>query len=52
MSAVLAGLATGVVVGIIFGALRLAPPAPASWAGVAGIAGILAGWQIVSRWMA
>lgn len=47
MNAVLTALAAGIVVGAIFGALRLMPPAPASWAGVAGIVGIVAGWQLI-----
>lgn len=47
MNGVLAGLVAGIVVGAVFGALRLMPPAPASWAGVAGIVGIVAGWQLI-----
>lgn len=47
MNGVLAALAAGVVVGAVFGALRLMPPAPASWAGVMGIVGIVAGWQSI-----
>ena len=47
MNAILAALLAGIVVGAIFGALRLMPPAPASWAGVMGIVGIVAGWQLI-----
>lgn len=47
MTDILYGLLAGVVVGAIFGALRLMPPAPASWAGVVGIVGIVAGWQLI-----
>lgn len=47
MNAILAGLAAGAFVGIVFGLLRLVPPAPPTWAGVAGIVGIVAAWQIV-----
>ena len=47
MIAVLQGLALGLVVGVVFGLFRLQPPAPATWAGVAGIVGIVLGWMIV-----
>lgn len=45
-------LALGFTVGAIFGLFRLVPPAPASWAGVAGIIGIVAGWWLLSRILA
>jgi XapX domain-containing protein len=41
------GLALGLLVGAVFGLFRLAPPAPASWAGIAGIVGIFLGWLVV-----
>lgn len=49
MIAVLHGLLLGAIVGGVFALFRLVPPAPATWAGVAGIVGIVAGWQIVAR---
>ena len=42
-------LAVGLVVGGVFAAFRSVPPAPATWAGVAGIIGIVAGWQLVTH---
>lgn len=42
-------LATGASVGVVFALARLVPPAPPTWAGVAGIVGIVAGWQVVAR---
>jgi XapX domain-containing protein len=42
---------TGGVVGAVFAVVRLDPPAPATWAGLAGIAGIVAGWMAVSKWV-
>lgn len=47
MNDILAGLLVGLAVGVIFAMFRLVPPAPASWAGVAGIVGIVAGWQLI-----
>lgn len=47
MIAALQGLALGLVVGVVFGLFRLQPPAPATWAGVAGIVGVVLGWMIV-----
>lgn len=41
------GLLLGLVVGCLFGLFRLAPPAPATWAGIAGIVGIFLGWLVV-----
>lgn len=49
MIPVLQGLVTGLVVGAAFGVLRLTPPAPINWSGVAGIVGIVAGWMIFSN---
>lgn len=49
VNGILAGLLTGFVVGVVFAMFRLLPPAPASWAGVAGIVGIVAGWQIAAH---
>lgn len=49
MREVLVALAVGVAVGGVFALARSVPPAPATWAGVAGIVGIVAGWQIVAR---
>lgn len=46
---VLQGFLAGAAVGAVFGLLRLAPPAPQTWAGVAGIVGIVIAWQIVER---
>ena len=51
MIAVLQGLALGLVVGVVFGLFRLQPPAPATWAGVAGIVGIVLGWMVVSHFL-
>lgn len=51
MNGVLTALLAGIVVGAIFGALRLMPPAPGTWAGVAGIVGIVAGWQALTYLM-
>lgn len=46
---VVQSLAAGLAVGGVFGLLRLAPPAPQSWAGVAGIVGIVLAWWITNR---
>lgn len=54
MTTVLQALLLGAVVGLVFALARLLPPAPQAWAGVAGIVGIVAGWQLttlaVARW--
>lgn len=54
MTTVLQGLLLGALVGLIFALARLLPPAPQAWAGVAGIVGIVAGWQLTTygldRW--
>lgn len=47
VTGILQGLAFGALVGTLFALARLAPPAPGTWAGVAGIVGIVAGWQLV-----
>lgn len=49
VSAVLQALLLGAIVGAVFGFARLQPPAPATWAGVAGIIGIVGGWMIVGH---
>lgn len=51
MSAVLQALVLGALVGGVFAIARLVPPAPPTWAGVAGIVGIAAGWMLVGRWV-
>ena len=45
MSAVLLALLAGVVVGILFSAIKLPLPAPPALAGVMGIAGIYLGGE-------
>lgn len=49
MSAVLQGFLLGALVGLVFGLFNLAPPAPQTWAGVAGILGIVSAWWVVTR---
>ena len=51
MADILLALLVGAVVGAVFALARVVPPAPQTWAGVAGIVGILLGWQLVSRWL-
>ncbi|MGC6427097.1 MAG: XapX domain-containing protein [Akkermansiaceae bacterium] len=55
MTTILAALATGLLVGLIFTALKLPLPAPAVWSGVAGIVGILLGskiWEgVIAPWL-
>lgn len=41
-------LLVGLPVGGVFAVAGRVPPAPPTWAGVAGIVGIVAGWQLVS----
>lgn len=48
MIQVLQSLATGALVGALFGLFRAAPPAPATVAGIAGVVGIFAGWAIIT----
>ena len=48
MTEVLLALLVGLIVGAIFGGVGIVPPAPPTWAGVAGIVGIVAAWQAVS----
>lgn len=50
MIAVLAAIFCGLVVGAIFAFFTLPVPAPPSWAGVAGVAGITIGWRLV-EWL-
>lgn len=52
MTGVLQALAAGAFVGAVFGLLHIAAPAPATWAGVAGIVGIVAAWRLVGMWVA
>lgn len=40
-------LGTGIIVGAIFGLLKLPIPAPSTWTGVMGIVGILVGYLLV-----
>lgn len=47
MTEVALALLIGLVVGAVFAGFGSVPPAPATWAGVAGIVGIVAGWQAV-----
>lgn len=50
MTTILAAIGTGLLVGLIFSALKLPLPAPPVWAGVAGIVGIFLGgelWRIL-----
>lgn len=49
--AVAGALCTGFVVGVVFALVGLPPPAPASWAGLAGIVGIVVGWHLIARWV-
>jgi XapX domain-containing protein len=49
MSAVLQGFLLGALVGVVFALFKLVPPAPATWAGVAAIVGIVSGWWVVNR---
>jgi XapX domain-containing protein len=46
----LIALGTGLAVGAVFAFVNVAPPAPDTWAGVAGIVGIVAGWTIIGLW--
>lgn len=50
MTAVLA-LISGLVVGVIFGLLRLPIPAPPSIVGVLGIVGLWGGWSLVQTYL-
>lgn len=42
-------LATGMIVGAIFGLLKLPVPAPAVLEGILGVVGLWAGWSLVSH---
>lgn len=48
LSDVIWALLLGVAVGVVFGIFRMVPPAPPTFAGIAGIVGIFLGWLIVS----
>lgn len=43
-------LLVGLPVGACFALAGKVPPAPPTWAGVAGIVGIVVGWQVVAAW--
>ena len=47
----LSSFAVGLLVGVLFRLLRFPVPAPASWAGVAGVAGLTAGYLLM-EWIA
>ena len=51
MIEVVKALAVATVVGAVLALLRLPVPAPPSWAGVAGVAGLFLGWAIVGRYV-
>lgn len=46
---VLLALLAGLLCGVVFALVRLPIPAPPTWAGVAGIAGILLGYLLMGR---
>ncbi len=48
---ILSSLGTGILMGAIFTLLKLPLPAPTARAGIAGIAGILAGSLLVNYFM-
>ncbi|MGP4069361.1 XapX domain-containing protein [Halobacillus sp. B29] len=50
MKEIILALVTGLVVGIVFAALKLPIPAPPALAGVAGIVGIYLGFKVM-MWM-
>lgn len=54
MVEVVKAFALGAMVGGVFALFRLAVPAPAAWAGLAGVVGLVVGWRMVSwgiaRW--
>jgi XapX domain-containing protein len=52
VTGILQALAAGALVGTFFGLLHIAAPAPATWAGVAGIVGIVAAWRLIGMWVA
>lgn len=49
VTTVLQAFLLGALVGTAFGLFHLAPPAPATWAGLAGIVGIVSAWWLVNR---
>jgi XapX domain-containing protein len=46
--AILQGILVGLAIGVVFGFLRLQPPAPPTLAGVLAIVAIFAGWWLAS----
>lgn len=48
MTGIVAALLLGATVGAVFAVARLPVPAPSTWAGVAGIVGLLTGWLAVN----
>lgn len=52
MREVVLALVVGAGVGVVFALARSVPPAPPTWAGVAGIVGIVAAWQLTSALLA
>ena len=48
MTGVLAALGLGAAVGAVFAVAKLPVPAPATVAGVAGIIGLVAGWDLTT----
>ena len=48
VTALLTSLVVGLTVGAVFGFANVSPPAPQTWSGVIGIAGIVAGWMLIS----
>lgn len=51
MMGLLQALALGAAVGVVFALFRFHPPAPGTWAGVMGIVGIVAAWQLTGMVM-
>ncbi|MBO8142487.1 MAG: DUF1427 family protein [Firmicutes bacterium] len=51
MKELFAPLATGMIVGGVFALLKLPIPAPPTLSGVAGILGILFGYQLMHRFL-
>lgn len=51
MTTVLLSFVTGIAVGVVFALVRVPPPAPQNWAGVAGIVGIVLAWWLIGRYV-
>ncbi|NTW05474.1 MAG: DUF1427 family protein [Peptococcaceae bacterium] len=49
MKEVILSLGTGIIIGIIFALIRLPVPAPATWAGVAGVLGLFLGYLFATN---